>query len=244
MADPKPVGDSLALILERINLRAAEMPEPEPVDEVGAARAEAEEKHRQQMHKLCEVWGVPFSDAQQILRGKVDKSAAMEAATKWRNLHIPGGVLVLNGPNGCGKTFAASWIVMQGPPCPYPYGGRWPGDRHPRFIEASELMHVSLYGDAEWRALRSCSVLAIDDVGTEFDDDKGSFQVKLGALIAHREKGPGWTVLTTNTRLKPDPKDRRRSSFVGTYGNRILSRLHGDGCGFVHIDEDDRRRKT
>lgn len=247
MKDPDPISKSFESVLEGARALAEKhnLPEAEPVDELSLARSEAEARYRRKLHRLCEDWGVPFADAQQILRGAMDDTDALKAARKWRDLKSPGGLLVINGPNGCGKTFAASWLVIEGPPCGYPYGARddkWPAERHPRFIQVSQLMQVSMYGDnEEMRLLRNCSVLAIDDVGTEYDDDKGAFAAKFSSLIAHREKAPVWTVITTNLKLRSGKKTD--VSFEKKYGARIFSRLHGHGCGSVHLYEDDMRRK-
>ena len=244
MGDAKKISESLPELLEKFNLRAAEMP---PEDEVAEKRSEAEEiiaaqdaKHQRRMQEVCEGWGAPFRDAQQILRGQVDETEALRVVQKFYARSLFGGVLVLSGGNGCGKTLASTWYMLQEIARPYPYGGRWPRKLHPRFIPVGELMRVSLYGrDEEYQAYERCSVLVIDDVGTEFRDSKGSFMSRFDQLIATREKGPCWTVMTTNLPLHTKKGD----SFTGRYGERILDRLHGDGCGYVHLKEDPSLRR-
>ncbi len=247
MSSPAPVGESLDALIGRLAKRAEELPEPDTPPEDPAIRQEAETRAREKrwLREVCEDWGVPFQDARAILGGDLWTTDALTKARRWREKcgerAFYGAVLVLGGPNGCGKTFAAAWLTTQGPPAPYPYGDRWPRHRHPRMISSSDIMRMSMYGDDKtWDALRSCAVLAIDDVGLDFDDDKGAFATKLSSLIAFREKAPVWTVMTTNLPLR---SKNNEPSFSQRVGNRILSRIHGDGCGYVHLQGEDLREK-
>ena len=224
------------------------LPAPPPRDEVGEKRDEAaaeraaeDERKKKRLVELVEVCGVPFLDAQQLLYGIVNDTPALAAARKLYRLAQYGAIVCLSGPNGCGKTVASSWLVAQGPPRDYPYGGPWPRDRHPRFISVGALHRVSLYGDdADWAAIKNCSVLAIDDVGTEYKDDKGAFSSQFDQLIAHREKAPCWTIMTTNLLL--NPRAEGGDSFSGKYGQRVIDRLRREGSGYVLLKNDSLRK--
>lgn len=226
------------------------MPEPPQRDEVGERRdelalerARAEDEKARQLQEWVDVWGIPFVDAQQIIAGEIQDTAALAAVRKLLDQKVWGAILCLSGPNGCGKSFAASWLVAQGPPRPYPFGGSWPRERHPRFISVGVLQRVSLYGDdADWKAIANASVLAIDDVGTEYKDDKGAFAARFDQLIAHREKSPCWTVITTN--LVARAKGAGEDSFAGKYGERVFDRLRRLGSGMSRLQGDSLRHKN
>ena len=223
------------------------LPEPPPRDEVGEKRDEAaaeraaeDERKKKRLHELTEIWGVPFADAQQITTGVLVETPALEAVRKLRKHATYGAILCLSGPNGCGKSLASSWLVVQGPPRDYPFGGPWPREHHPRYISVGDLQRVSLFGDdAEWRKIKAASVLAIDDVGTEFKDDKGAFAARFDQLIAHREKAPCWTVMTTNLTMRP--RKQGDDSFSGKYGERVLDRLRRHGSAFLHLKNESLR---
>jgi NADH dehydrogenase len=57
--------------------------------------------------------------------GHVSGEKRLEA---WRARAVFGGILVLSGQVGCGKTFAASKFVLDGPCRPYPFEKGWPAN--------------------------------------------------------------------------------------------------------------------
>jgi DNA replication protein DnaC len=177
-----------------------------------------------------------------MLSGEVKASEALVRLEAWRAKAVFGGILVLSGQVGCGKTFAASKFVLDGPCRAYPFEKGWPASSTPRFVGAGELQSMGLFGDRDLASdLRTASVLAIDDLGTEFYDEKGAFQTVLDGLLDCRYRGVGFTVITTNLPLADvvDEKTKRPKSrgFASRYGRRLVSRLEDDGCGFVHLKE-------
>jgi DNA replication protein DnaC len=165
--------------------------------------------------------------------GEVEDSEALRVLGQWRALNTRGALLVLCGNVGCGKTLAAAKAVLDGPPLDY-LGKPWPEKYHPRFVDVSDLHELGLYDrSGAYDPLFRCSVLAIDDVGTEFQDDKGVMRVILDRIVNKRYAGGGWTVITTNLAGK---------AFSERYGQRIWNRLHDDGCGFKRVQGQYRER--
>lgn len=179
--------------------------------------------------------GVPAKDADRILADSLKNTKAMKAARSFLE-NASERMLVLSGSRGCGKTTAAAWIAAQR--CPDEYRGYsyeeieasrgfvpWPGDKHPRFVDASRLARVSRYRDEEMKPLEECSMLVIDDLGIEFVDEKGSFLSTLDGLINARYAANLRTVITTNL---------RGEDFKKRYGERISDRIREVGR-FVEI---------
>lgn len=88
--------------------------------------------------------------------------------------------LVLVGPAGRGKTFAAAWTVAE---------------REGRYAVAHDLVHAGSF-DPVWRELAEAPVLALDEVGAEYRNPAfdASFYSLLNARHAHARK----TLIATN----------------------------------------------
>lgn len=221
---PMPFGQIAAKVLGRLT----PVPDPDP-DELlrqeAAKEAESERKEAwERRRRLVSVFGIPAKEADRIAADVVDDSKAMGAAKAFRDERSK-HILVLAGPTGTGKTVAASWLVAKGPPMEYQWGeyGRrpsWPTELHPRFITATELATISLYDRDVQKPLKSCSVLAIDDLGMEFNDGKGAFQSLLDTVLDARYRGLTWTVITTNLPVE---------DFTKRYGARVYDRIYESG---------------
>lgn len=107
--------------------------------------------------------------------------------------------LVLVGPAGRGKTFAAAWTVAE---------------REGRYVIAHDLVHAGSF-DQVWRELADAPVLALDEVGAEYRNPAfdASFYTLLNSRHAHQRK----TVICTNLdgdgfvrRYCPNPTDPLR----------------------------------
>lgn len=113
-----------------------------------------------------------------------------------------GGLVVLSGAPGCGKTAAVAWWLS-----------RVAGSK---FITAAKLSRISKWGD-EVKALLKASRLAIDDLGVEFADEKGFFVSLLDDVINERYSRQRPTVITTNMQA---------AVFSGRYKGRIVDRVN------------------
>ncbi len=117
-----------------------------------------------------------------------------------------GGVVVLAGAPGSGKTAAAArWAI-----------GRRPV---PRFIRAAEFFRTSRYDGERDETLGACA-LVFDDAGAEYADPSGSFRVDFDELIDRFYADKRALVITTNMDAK---------TFADRYGARVSDRLRE--CG-------------
>jgi DNA replication protein DnaC len=186
---------------------------------------DAEEERKSRLRQLVDRYGIPFKDAQRFTGGLLDETEAVAVLRDFQKRTAGGAVVVLSGKPGCGKTTAAAWFVSEGAPKPHPYR-TWRPEEHPRFLSAGKLLRLDMYKQADWDSLEHCSVLVLDDLGTEFKDIPGAFMTKFYDLLNSRYAGCGWTVITTNL---------SRQDFAKRYDARIEDRLREEGRGFVHL---------
>lgn len=106
-------------------------------------------------------------------------------------------VLMLMGPTGAGKSFAAGWVVAA-------RGGMW--------IPAVRALTPQRWRE-ESAGYERASVLVLDDAGTEGDSWPCD---NVRALLVTRLSSDRTTVVTTN---------KSREEFVRVYGDRVRSRL-------------------
>jgi DNA replication protein DnaC len=144
-----------------------------------------------------------------------------------------GGIVVLAGNVGSGKTAAAA---------------RWSYTRTrnaPRFLRSSEFFRSSRYlrddaGDSVRDDLLRQQALVLDDVGAEYADANGNYRVDLDELIDRFYADRRVLVMTTNIAYAtPEQRERAKASgvavdenaatFVDRYGERVTDRLRE--CG-------------
>ncbi|KKL50149.1 hypothetical protein LCGC14_2308390 [marine sediment metagenome] len=161
---------------------------------------------RQRLPKLMRR-GVPKVVAEVICDGLVRDEPCVRILRS-----TMASALVLSGGTGIGKTLAASLWVDEG------------GDTS-RLVSALQLaLLTKARVDREmFETLCTCSVLAVDDLGIEVDDDRGAFRSRLDGLLSRRIGNRLRTVVTTNLTGK------LFESPVTGYGGRVWSRLvqHG-----------------
>lgn len=158
----------------------------------------------------------PWSDrgwprrAIEAARAALETREAIVAVRDWNaETH---SVLVLSGAAGCGKTVAAAWWAMHSP--------RYA--RHALFLKATEFAAGSRYDQETRDRWRHAHALVLDDLGMEYLDAKGSFQVDLDDLVDTYYADERPLIITTNLKAE-GLKDR--------YGERVVDRLRE--CGLV-----------
>ncbi len=156
-------------------------------------------------------WGVPRKDLDRVFGGELLPTDAMSSA----KLYPDKTILVLSGANGCGKTTAAAWWIAQRGPVFDDME-----TRDPLFVSAPHLCRYSRYNVAEMHVLEMARRLVIDDLGTEYMDDKGHFCSFLDGLINVRYANELPTLITTNL---PAAEFRER------LGERIADRIREVG---------------
>lgn len=133
-------------------------------------------------------------------------------------------ILVLAGGVGCGKTIAAIWLI----------GEAATNHDSVLYLSSAALARWDRYSQEEMGKLFAPRLLVIDDVGSEFRDEKGAFVSLLEDVINTRCLNGRRTVITTN--MSAD-------KFKVRYEDRIASRVSEFGA-FFEFDGADMRRET
>jgi DNA replication protein DnaC len=156
-----------------------------------------------------------------------EQTTALAAVRQWMGESL--WSLVVSGPKGVGKSFAAAWwlwtVAVATGRAPHAQAKR-------RWFPAVLLARMSQYGE-DLEALNRLPALVIDDLGVEFNDKTGSFRSRMDYLLDARYGEELPTLITTN--LAAEAFERR-------YGERVLDRIR-DGGSFVAIREESRRGK-
>jgi len=92
------------------------------------------------------------------------------------------------------------------------------------FLTAPQLARYPRFDDEAMAKIERCSLLIVDDVGTEFNDRGGAFSSLLDGVVNARYADGRKTILTTNCTL---------TEFKTRYGVRILDRLKDGGRFYV-----------
>lgn len=132
---------------------------------------------------------------------------------------------VLSGPTGTGKTTAAAYASLH-------LADGEPGQM-PRWITASTFARSSRYDDDRDKVL-DARALVLDDLGSEFNDSKGSFRTDLDELIDRFYARKARLIITTNLDAK---------TFEERYGARVVDRLAEAGV-WIPVTGTSRRRKA
>ncbi len=120
---------------------------------------------------------------------------------------LGGGIVVLSGPVGVGKTVAACWLALQ-------------REGLAAFVPVAELASTSRYDEEACARWRTGHALIIDDLGAEYLDAKGSLVADIDAIVDRFYSSCGWLCITTN--LTP-------ADFHLRYGARLVDRIREAG---------------
>lgn len=139
-------------------------------------------------------------------------------------------ILVLSGGPGCGKSVAAAfWLVfnsISGKDGELWSGGYW--------VTAASLSRGYAYDQEAFEKLVKKHALVIDDLGTEYQDQKERYLATLAEIVETRFAREKRTLITTN--LGP-------AEFKARYGERLADRIREDGA-FVECGTTSLRRKS
>lgn len=156
--------------------------------------------------------------------------------------------LVLSGPPGVGKTYAAAALTME-------YAkrttkqGSWHFETVPDILDKYRAMGGTAgrdeFRDQSWdQTYHNVRWLVLNDMGKEYRAGKMLAQQvsKLGTLIRHRAEQKLVTIITTNLPL--ETPEFGGETFAGVYGDSVWSLLHECTQGYVVWGEDRRKREV
>jgi DNA replication protein DnaC len=188
------------------------------------AEWEREQRHRAEVRKKRRqdfLEAMPLRAAEFAIKATTEDPLIKRVSDWAKKTRDDGGIAVLSGPAGVGKTVAACWWADGFP-------------RVPMFMRASEFATMSRYdqeGREQWQRQHA---LILDDLGAEYLDPKGSFLVDLDELIDIFYAGKKYLVITTNC---------DKATFKARYGNRIVDRLAEVGT-WIAVPGESRRKKA
>ena len=183
--------------------------------------------NQQQQRERTERWEtiIPRRFADAHLDGIEDMDPDSETALREWSATASRSNLLLTGPVGTGKTFAAVAAVR---PIVFDHG------RLVEFWPVVELLDALRPGGelAGWRQLATVAALILDDIGAERTTDWTDEQ--LYALVNRRWLNELPTICTTN--LSP-------ADLCPAVGDRMFSRLARSGALAIEMSGEDRRKK-
>ena len=128
--------------------------------------------------------------------------------------------IILSGIWGCGKTYGVCAYLLT-------KTGDWV------YVTASELYNALKKDYALMNELKDIPILALDDLGIEYEAGSGFFSSMLDELINYRYNNFMTTIITTNLNL---------DDFTTRYGGRIVDRLKEWGLFYESTEESMRKR--
>lgn len=176
--------------------------------------------------------GVPAKDITAIVGGELHDTAPLRRVREpgWTLLFISGGV-------GCGKTTAAAWWLAQDAQRPYLLDDLRP----PLYLRAPQLERVSRYDEERMVAIERAERLVIDDLGTDYLDNKGSLGKLFETVVDARYAAELPTLITTNLTIQEIAGDEH---LPGLYGERIADRIRDKRGAFWSTDAPSMRGKS
>lgn len=153
-----------------------------------------------------------------LAASKVD-TPSMAILRQWHIDHPREGIGILSGPNGIGKTVAATW---------------WAMETNAVVIRAPVFAATSRYDREAHTRWTSARCVVLSDLGAEFSDSKGSLMSDLENFIDEHYEGMHRLVVTTNCTSK---------DFQDKYGKRMLDRLSECGTWMSVTGDSMRKRK-
>lgn len=124
--------------------------------------------------------------------------------------HTERSLLVLSGSAGCGKTVAATWWALH-------------RQSTAMFLRATSFASSSRYDHEQRGRWLRAQAMVLDDLGTEYADAKGNFQVDLDELIDTFYGDSKPLIITTNCTA---------DDFKARYGVRVVDRVRECGVWF------------
>lgn len=221
MKDPSYFGLLARLTGRTIESVREEFRERRDADE----RAEAEAKARRAAELLdarrerFRGYGLhlPAQCLQALADDRLRATEPLRVVRAWSKSNA-GGLLVLCGPPGCGKSVAAAFALWH-----------VPGE----FIPARELAgrvdpwRSDLERGVRRLALDSPGLVVVDDLGTELDDSHGRSRTAIDAFFDARLH-VGRTIVTTNLSAE---------ALGARYGGRVASRLKAAHVRELHAGD-------
>ncbi len=192
---------------------------PRRWQEVLKERAERDDRYRRKF-----LSAMPRRAAEVAIATIGDISPEADAFYEQNVVTGKGGMLVLNGPTGTGKTTEACRLGLR-----YTLDTGWTFT----FVRAAELAACSRYNGSREKYLEATHLL-IDDLGSEYSDKSGSWLADLDELIDRQYANRGTVIITTNV---------PRTAFARRYDERIADRLRECGTWVTMAGESKRGRK-
>jgi DNA replication protein DnaC len=172
------ISEKIAAWKERCAARAEDPAYKANAERWRETKAEAAQRENDRRLALLDA-GVPMAIWDAIREPK--ETDALVAAREFLASPPACTYLVLAGPAGRGKTFAAGWAVAE---------------RGGRYAIAHDLVTAGTFDAALWRDLASVGLLALDELGSEYRN--AAFEASLYSLLNSRHAHGRKTILCTN----------------------------------------------
>lgn len=131
-------------------------------------------------------------------------------------------ILVLSGPNACGKTTAAAWA------CIPPWEAAWPTPRAGLFARLVDVESAGRYGELLLRIRRS-PLVVMDDIGAAHFGQSGFLASLVDDIVDAVYQQCHKIILTTDVAVLPDSKEPGKPCLANLVSKRVMSRIRDAG---------------
>lgn len=176
----------------------------------------AHEEGNRELPRLAVVgdFGIPLRYLRAQLQAERETDALAHARVFAAGRLKAGSCLLLSGPPGIGKTYAAAAIVNT-------------AEFRSKFFFSFPALCTSFFSDRrfEWiEKAKTTTLVAFDDMGAEYRKDGGMIDALIDEILVHREANLKATIITTNVgeKIYSMYSDRIGDRLKGTWAVRVL----------------------
>ncbi len=131
-------------------------------------------------------------------------------------------ILVLSGPNACGKTTAAAWA------CIPPWEADWPNPTQGLFVRLVDVESAGRYSELLLRIRRS-PLVVLDDIGAAHFSQSGFLASLIDDIVDAVYQQCHKLILTTDLAVLPDLKEPGKPCLAHLVSKRVMSRIRDAG---------------
>lgn len=176
---------------------------------------------RQERRRQALERGIPERILHSVYDRPPRQTLALQTVRTFMNARDK-SILVLSGPNACGKTSAAAWACLP------PLEADWPDPLPGLFVRLVDLEAAGRFSELLLK-VRKSPLVVLDDLGAAHFGVSGFTSSLVDDVVDAIYQACHKLILTTDLAIAPDPSDPSKSCLAHVVSKRVMSRIKDAG---------------